>query len=108
MFVTQPAIVRLPLLSDISIEIGLGLETPRGALVRLGDANVDDKLAEIEEYKLKKQEEQVALFQQTSADGQDTQTLQDKKDDKKTSSAVNSNPVIHGEKVVAEEVKKKA
>lgn len=99
---------RTSLLSDISIEIGLGLETPRGALVRLGDANVDDKLAEIEEYKLKKQEEQVALFQQTSADGQDTQTLQDKKDDKKTSSAVNSNPVIHGEKVVAEEVKKKA
>lgn len=101
---------RAATLSEIQIELSLGLETPRGALIRLGDANVDDKLEEIEEYKLKKQEEQIALFQQTSAQGQDVQANADAagaKDNKAASNATEKNPTIHGERVTAEEVKKK-
>ena len=106
---------RASLLSELQIELSLGLETPRGALIRLGEANVDDKLEEIEEYKKQKAEEQIALFQQTSAQGQEvkgfqeqTKSPEEEEEDEESSNAVEKNPTIHGEKVVEEELKKRA
>lgn len=43
-------------LADISTEIGLGIESKRGALVRLGDENPDSKLEEIKQEMMEQAE----------------------------------------------------
>lgn len=82
-------------LNEIAIEIGLGLETKRGALLRLGESDVDSKLKEIEEEEAKNQEEQ-----NEEVDNLEEGNLDEAND------ALEKNPVMHGEKVVEEEVKK--
>lgn len=92
-------------LRDVETELRLGLEVPRGALVRLGEPDPDKKLREIEEYEQKKmikEQERLELMQDAKVDGNDI------KDQKEATKAVNKTPETHGEQVVEDNVRQKS
>jgi hypothetical protein len=103
-------------LKDIQVEMSLNLETPQGALERLGEHNPEKKLAELEEFKKQKIEEQRLTALNTAAaanantpppnDNKSTGAPGDK-GSQQAAKAVNDTPKSHGEQVVAAQVKKR-
>lgn len=87
-------------LRDVEVEMRLELETPRGALIRLGEVDPDSKLKELEEYK----EEKKKRMEESMADSEGNPIV----DEDEATKAVNKTPESHGEQVVEDNVEKKA
>lgn len=86
-------------LADITTEINLGIESKRGAMLRLGVRNVDEKLEEI-----KKEDEEAREIEFTLNEKYPESTFSNKMDvdelpSEEAVKAINSNPDVHGEQV---------
>jgi hypothetical protein len=109
-------------LEELEVELRLGLETKRGALVRLNCKNVEEKLKELEEYEeelqekaVQKQEQMIEAQMKTA--GLDSPGFVKKPDGKDevvkdpnpaAQNAVNKSRVVHGEQVVRQQVRAKS
>ena len=102
-------------LADLSTELGLGIESKKGALERLGDEAPEKKLEEIRQEQLEDAELQyqtAGLFADPSMGGpQDQGALNGGEPQNDVSGAIaqaNSNPITQGNNVAQQAVRKSA